>query len=99
MNAQSAVNDSLTPKRRVETPEYIGAARRFIRAAGRRVAEGDDADLADLLSLRDEIERAIEAGVRGLKADQGHSWSYIAGGLGTTKQRAQFRYAAVCRDE
>lgn len=79
----------------VETPDYVAFARRIIRAAGRRVAGGDDWELAELLSLRDEVEDAIAAGVAGLRA-QGHSWAYIADGLGVTRQTAYERYAKRC---
>lgn len=76
----------------VETPDYVAFARRIIRAAGRRVAAGDDWELAEILSLRDEVEDAIAAGVAGLRA-QGHSWAYIADGLGVTRQTAYERYS------
>lgn len=76
----------------VETPDYVAFARRIIRAAGRRVATGDDWELAEILSLREEVEDAIAAGVAGLRA-QGHSWAYIADGLGVTRQTAYERYA------
>lgn len=79
----------------VETPDYVAFARRIIRAAGRRVATGDDWELAELLSLRDEVEDAIAAGVAGQRA-QGHSWAYIAEGLGVTRQTAYERYAKRC---
>lgn len=97
MNEQ-AVNAPLTPKRQRETPEYSAFARRTLRAYGRRVAEGDEVDLRELLTMRDEVEAAIETAVKGLKA-QGHSWDYIAAGLGVSRQRAHLRYAAVCRDD
>ncbi|MDF1705076.1 MAG: hypothetical protein P1U38_09905 [Aeromicrobium sp.] len=99
MNAERSVKRGLTPKRQREIPEYIGMVRRMLRAAGRRVAQGDEVDLRDLLTLRDEVERAIETAVRGQYVDQDHSWAYIAHGLGVTRQAAQMRYAAVCRDE
>lgn len=75
----------------VETPDYVAFARRIIRAAGRRVATGDDWELAELLSLRAEVEDAIGVAVEGLR-EQGHSWAYIADGLGITRQSAHERY-------
>ncbi|MFT4299307.1 MAG: helix-turn-helix domain-containing protein [Aeromicrobium sp.] len=62
------------------------------------MASGDEADLADLLGLRATVEEAIETAVLGLRA-QGHSWAYIAAGLGVTRQAAQMRYAKACRDQ
>jgi transcriptional regulator len=38
---------------------------------------------------RDLINQVAVAGLR----DQGHSWQYIADGLGTTRQSAHGRYA------
>jgi hypothetical protein len=79
-------------RRTVETPDYVGFAARVIRAAGRRVGQGDDWELAELLSLRAEVEDAIAAAVTGQRA-QGHSWAYIAEGLGVTRQTAYERYS------
>ncbi|WP_309105008.1 hypothetical protein [Microbacterium sp.] len=76
----------------VDTASYIGFARRIIRAAGERVANADDWELGELLSLRDEVEQAITRAVQGLR-EQGHSWQYIADALGITRQSAHQRYA------
>lgn len=75
----------------VETTEYLKAAKRFIRAAGRRVAVGDEVDLADLLTLQATLDEAIQEGVDGMRA-QGHSWEYIAAGTGKTRQAAYQRW-------
>ena len=99
MNAERSVKPALTPKRQRETPEYAAFARRTLRAYGRRVGEGDEVDLRELVKMRDEVERAIETAVRGQYVDQDHSWAYIGHGLGVSRQAAQMRYAAVCRDE
>lgn len=70
----------------------------MIRAHGRRVADADPEDLADLVALRDVLEETIAAAVEGLRAggSEGHyrpmPWSQIARGLGTTRQAAQMRY-------
>ena len=77
--------------RSVETPDYVAFARRIIRAAGKRVAEGDEWELAELLSLRDEVEDAITTAVGGMR-ERGESWQYIADGLGVKRQSAQERY-------
>jgi len=76
---------------RVETIPYIRALGRMIRAAGRRAADGDEPELRALVQLRDEVEAAIQAAVQG-QAAAGRSWSFIADGLGTTRQGAHKRY-------
>lgn len=77
--------------RTVETSSYIEFARRIIRGAGKRVAAADDWELAELVSLRDEVDDAIRRAVDGLRA-QGHSWQYIGDALGIKRQSAQERY-------
>lgn len=76
----------------VETLDYVAFAKRVIRGAGKRVAQGYGRELAELLSLRDEVESAIATAVGGMR-EQGHSWQYIADGLGITRQSAHQRYA------
>ena len=75
----------------VETPDFVAMVKRMLRAAGRRVAAGDEWELAELVSLRGDLEDAIQAGVDGLR-EQGHSWQYIADGLGISRQAAHERY-------
>ena len=79
----------------VETLDYIAFARRVIRAAGQRCAEADDFELAELITLRDDVEDAITRAVVGLR-EQGHSWQYIGDPLGIKRQSAQERYAKAC---
>lgn len=79
-------------RRHVETLDYIAFARRIIRGAGERCAEADDFELAELITLRDDVEGAIAKAVAGLRA-QGHSWQYIGDALGVKRQTAQERYA------
>lgn len=76
----------------VETVEYLAMCKRMIRAAGRRVADSDEVELSELLTLRAELETAIETAVRGQRANYGRSWAYVARGLGVTRQAAQARY-------
>lgn len=76
----------------VETAEYLAAARRFIRAAGRRVGDADPEDLADLLALQDTLAEAIEAAVHAQRDQHGRSWTDIARGAGTTRQAARQRW-------
>lgn len=78
-------------RRERETTEYLAAARRFIRAAGRRVAEADEVELGLLLELRHDLDVAITDAVNGQRA-RGMSWAYIAAAMGTTRQAAHARF-------
>jgi uncharacterized protein with PIN domain len=80
------------PVRVRENHEYAAMVKRMIRAHGRRVAKADMRDLADLLSLRAELESVISASVSHLHDDEGYSWSEIGEGMGVTKQAAFQRY-------
>lgn len=89
----STVKRDFTPKRRakrprrdVETMDYLGAARRFIRAAGRRVADADEYELAELLALRTVLDDTIAEAVRGQKTRK--SWAAIAFATGTSREAA-----------
>jgi len=79
------------PRKDVETMDYLGAARRFIRAAGRRVGECDEHELAELLTLRTALDDAIAAAVEGQRT-YGKSWAAIARGTGTTREAAFQRW-------
>lgn len=77
-------------RREVETAGprgYIAAARRFIAAAGRRAAEGDEIELAELLTLEAAVKAAIQHAVDGQR-EQGRSWAYIAQGTGKSREAA-----------
>lgn len=74
-----------------ETKEYMSMLRRMLRAAARRVAEADEPELAELVSLRDDLEQAIAQAVIGQR-EAGRSWQGVADGLGCTRQAAQMRY-------
>ena len=103
--AQNTLNAALTPHlpprngRRagrmtrpvVENSDYTAFLRRAIRSAGKRVGGGDVDGLADLLSLAGELDRAIDAAVRGLR-EAGYSWGEIASRLGVSRQAAQQRW-------
>lgn len=82
-------------KRERETTEYAGMVRRIIRAHGRRVADADEVDLAELVAIRDTLEQAISDAVRGQREIHGASWADVARGLGTTRQYAQRVYGKV----
>lgn len=76
----------------VETHEYAQASRRFVRALGARLADGDPEDLAEIGRVREELEAATRVAVNGLR-EQGRSWDDIAKGLGITRQGAIKAYA------
>lgn len=95
----SAVKAPLTVQRRskrarksVESLEFIGAVRRFLRAAGERVAESDEPELRALLALQVDLDEAIAAAVQGQRS-VGRSWAYIATATGKTRQAAFSRWA------
>lgn len=75
----------------VETIPYLAAAKRFIRAAGRRVADADEIELAELLTLQTTLDEAIQTAVDGIRS-RGESWAYIATATGTTRQAAFQRW-------
>lgn len=95
----TGVNAALTPTRRrakrrrtYEATDYVAFCRRIIRSAGKRVArDGDPADLAELVGMRDDVELAIAASVAGLR-DCGYSWGQIGAELGLSRQAVQQRY-------
>lgn len=77
-------------KRDVETAGprgFIAAARRFIAAAGRRAANGDEIELAELLKLEDDVRAAVQVAVDGIR-ERGNSWAYIAKATGTSREAA-----------
>lgn len=77
-----------------EHTEYdraLGAARRFIRAAGRHVGEADPAQLPDLVKLHDEVERALAHAVESHRA-HGALDREIGEVLGITRQAVQKRW-------
>ena len=91
-----AVKAALTPRQRdrvVENPEYAAFAARILRAAARRVGDGDVEGLAGLVALRSEVDAAIAVAIDGLRSPKwSYSWAQIAQVLGTTRQAAQQRY-------
>lgn len=75
----------------VETTEYLTALRRTIAAAGRRVADADEVELAQLLALQDDLAEAIATAVHGQRS-MGRSWAWIASATGHTRQAAFKRW-------
>lgn len=80
-------------RRERETPEFAAMVRRMIRAHGRRCADADPEDLAELVDIARSFDEAITEAVAGLRANE-FSWGQIAGPLGITRQAAQQRYGA-----
>ena len=101
MTSDSAVKLSLTPaksskraRRDVETSGprgYMAAARRFIRAAGRRAGEGDEFELAELYALRTVLDEAMRDAINGQQS-YGKSWAHIGAALGMTREAAWQRW-------
>lgn len=75
----------------VETTEYLKAAERFIRAAGRRCAESDPEDFGQLLELSELLRQAQQTAVDGMLAN-GFSWAEIARGANMKRQSAHQRW-------
>lgn len=76
----------------VETGPYLGMLRRMIAAGGRRVADADEVELAQLISLQSDLDEAIATAIAGQR-QRGRSWATIAVALGTTRQSAHERWA------
>jgi hypothetical protein len=76
----------------VETPEYAAMLRRLIRAYGRRVANADVEDLAEMIELRGELDQAIAAAVKSSRERHARSWADIGRAAGTTRQAAYQRW-------
>jgi|GEM_PF-2149562 len=87
------VNKPFTRNRmkRVETSEWLGMLARMIRAAGKRVADADEHELARLVGMRDELETAIKVAIDGQRRI-GRSWDHVGRALGISRQGAFKRY-------
>lgn len=66
--------------------------RRLLRAAGKRVGDADEIELAALVELREHLETAITEAITIQRGRWGRSWTEISLGLGTTRQAAQQHY-------
>jgi len=77
--------------RQIETSEWLKMLSRMIRAAGRRVAEADEHELAQLVALRDRLEESIKFAIQGQRSC-GRSWAHIGQALGLSRQGAFQRY-------
>lgn len=75
-----------------EVAETARAARRFIRAVGRKIAEaGDPEDVDELLALERTLTDALHTAVHGLRR-QGRSDGEIARALRITRQAVSQRF-------
>lgn len=83
---------SKRPRRDVETMDYLGAARRFIRAAGRRVGQCDEHELRELLSLYEAIDQAVQDAVDTQRREGRKSWARIAVAADITREAAYQRW-------
>lgn len=72
---------------------FIAFLRRVLVALGRRVGDADPEDLAEMLGLRNEVDRAIAHAVSGMRA-RGVSWSDIGTAAGISRQSAWERWAS-----
>lgn len=84
------VDRATKPKRVYETPEYAAMLRRMVRAYGKRVADADEVDLAEMRAMRDELDAAI--GVAARAQAERNSWAYVGLGLGMSRQAAWRAY-------
>jgi hypothetical protein len=85
----------LTPRRRPkerENSDYAEMNRRLLRAHGRRVADGDPDDLAELLALVPLLDEIIRDAIVGQRERHGFSWTDIGRAAGMTRQGAQQRW-------
>lgn len=82
----------MSARRAVETDEFLKFAQRILRAAGRRVGDGDPCDLAALVAVREEMERVEVEAVRMMREKYEYSWAMIGSELGMSRQAAQQKY-------
>jgi hypothetical protein len=78
-------------KRYTRTGDYLHMLRRIVAAAGKRVGDADAEDLAELISIRNDLDRAIQRAVDGLRED-GYTWESIGQATGTTRQAALMKW-------
>lgn len=82
-------------KKVYETADYAAMMRRMMKAHGKRVADGDVEDLAELLELQAHLDAAIASAVQGQRETHGRSWADIARAAGSSRQAAQKRWGTA----
>jgi hypothetical protein len=80
-------------KKTYETTDYAAMMRRLMKAHGKRVADGDVEDLAELMELQTYLDYIVRGAVTAQREDQGKSWADIARAAGTSRQAAQKKYS------
>jgi len=75
-----------------QTSDYLAMVRRIIRAAGRRVGNADPEDLAELIALQHDLDKAIREAVHAQRLS-GITWQSIGDATGTTRQAAIMKWA------
>lgn len=79
------------PRRDRETIEVIQGIQRMVLAVGRRVADEDPEQLAELITLRHVLDEAIIEAVAGQRAND-ITWEAIGAATGTTRQAALMKW-------
>lgn len=74
-----------------ETADYADMLERMIRAYGRRVADGDDMDLARMVGIIETMDKSLHVAVSG--QHERFSWAFIANALGVTRSAAFQRFS------
>lgn len=74
-----------------EASDVAGAARRMIRALGRRVGDSDPIDLQLIAELHAEVDAAYVAAMRQQHDAHGFSDAEIAAGAGMSRQAVRKR--------
>lgn len=79
-------------RRPIEPTDFAAMMRRMLRAHGRRVADADMEDLAELMALQRDLDDAIAYAVREGRARWGWSWADIGRAAGIKRQSAHERW-------
>jgi hypothetical protein len=94
--AQTTASDAV--RARYETPEYAAMMRRMLKAWGRRVADADPEDLAELIAARVLLDKITGEAIARMRTDHALSWSDIARAAGTSRQAAYERWNRYGQD-
>jgi hypothetical protein len=78
-----------------EPSEYGKFARRILRGYGRRVADADPEDLADMLKLSGEVDELIKTTITNGREQWGWTWQDIADAAGVTRSAAYQRWGGT----